>query len=715
MPKIEAETLGTLYLGKSQYIIPPYQRTITWPEQQWDALFEDVVFLINNPDDQHLFQIFQLGRRKRNTNEYEVGDGQQRLIQTSLLLAALAYKAEEITRDKSLPEKSLKDLSKIQNSILPYCSDNSTDGVLSFTTKKGREPRIVVAPSNAKIYATIILWDMDTKNDYKNYNEKVIVSEAFKFYLNRLTNFLAEKSIIQKVKDIQELRLAIEDRLVFAVAYFGENESMQTSYEATNSRGVSLTDSELIKNHIFQEFDLDDQKELVKDYWNKFDETDNYWINKPVYRLSDNKTSTKIETGHLDKYLKYDILSRMSNPETFTGYSLFENFKRYHAVYFKNSKMDKKSYYRDYLKDLKIYTSIYKKFVLRSEQTNPSYKEPAIQLNDITFSKQESLWWEFYHRLSVGCKRQDDAMILLLAILRCYKNNEEIIKIMAIIESYAIRKVIVKDSCKNSIELFLPLIHQKFSAKQISERISLKADAHDRWESDELIIEVLKTKQFKNSNRLFTILNIDYENGQKNIIRDYAQKIEYKNQSLEHFMPQNPKNPDVDWPLDLPEGVTREDTTYNFGNFILLPPGVNTEVGNWSRDKKISHFLKDANEHGATGSLSVDNVGSLNTWGYNEIISEGKKKAIVILDKYKGPKATIIPNQVKTQMDKGHIHANQKVYVDLINGESKKVGIVTFDGFIRLEDGTTTGSLSEIKKNTYRQVNEKQKSLRYED
>lgn len=734
MPTICSSTFKELHTGDNQYIIPPYQRTITWPENQWEALFADVLAISKTPTKKHLFQIFQFKTTNTHNHAVEVGDGQQRLVQTSLFLAALAYKIEEISRDRSLPEASITVLKTIQRGLLPFEKDLQEGGLLSFVSKGKREPRIKVARNNLQTYESIILWNEERVSAYKDYRDDNIVIAAFKYYLSSLADYLTEKSIEEKILNIKDIIHALTEQVIFAVTYFDKDEDMQASYEATNSRGVALTDSELIKNHIFQEFDLKNQYDLVSQFWIGYDE-DSYWIDKPALRknvLEKNSSEVASSKGNLDLFFKYDIASRnIIFLNRASGYSLFQNFKAYHQEYFeKNSSISKKEYYRRYLSDLDKYSKIYEKFTIRSEKTNPSFKEKvrtSAILNNLTecdldrenrvnsFTEKENKWWSFYHRIAIGCKEKEAAIVLLLAILRSGDKDDFFIEeIMNLVESYYIRKVLVTGNCKYGLDLFIPLICAGYSAKEISEKLLLKADKKYRWESDELVISCLKNNQYRNHNRLFTMLNIDYENSQKNVKRTYGQTIEYRNQSLEHFMPQNPNSEDG-WPLTLPGSLTRDDLTYNFGNFLLLPGKVNTEIGNWSHAKKVEHFKKDVNETGTLGLVSVDKILGLNKWGYEEIMESCEKKAEAILKKYHGPKSTVKPSWVKEQLDQYKINPNQKVFIDLVNGDTQKVGVVSPEGFILAETGEKFDSLQSIKSAFYPGFSDKQKQLRYEN
>ena len=64
------------------------------------------------------------------------------------------------------------------------------------------------------------------------------------------------------------------------------------------------------------------------------------------------------------------------------------------------------------------------------------------------------------------------------------------------------------------------------------------------------------------------------------------------NNSIEHILPQNPSS-DSEWMAMLDHAqVNPEDVTHRLGNLVLLPPGLNSKVGNQEFSEKVEHYSK---------------------------------------------------------------------------------------------------------------------------
>lgn len=130
------EFFNTSYV---QYSIPPYQRTITWPADQWNALINDIFAIIDDQSKSHLIQMFQL-QGDETATRYVVGDGQQRLVHTSLILIALAYAAKEISGHISVDNENSYRLKAFYEKILPD-KDAKLAAMLSFLAMDTGNPK----------------------------------------------------------------------------------------------------------------------------------------------------------------------------------------------------------------------------------------------------------------------------------------------------------------------------------------------------------------------------------------------------------------------------------------------------------------------------------------------------------------------------------------------------------------------------------------------
>ena len=84
-------SLFTLFTGREQYIIPPYQRPYSWGEDQCQQLYEDIVAAFNEKNDYFLGNIvLAVSEEERGGKKPRVVDGQQRLTTIWLMYKAFS-------------------------------------------------------------------------------------------------------------------------------------------------------------------------------------------------------------------------------------------------------------------------------------------------------------------------------------------------------------------------------------------------------------------------------------------------------------------------------------------------------------------------------------------------------------------------------------------------------------------------------------------------
>lgn len=259
--QIHQMTFGELLTGNRVLKVPPYQRTLSWPQKEWQNLFDDIVNVATEGVDNrnHLFQMFQFRKIDEDGFEYEIGDGQQRITQVVLFLLALLRKAKEMRNDPVFAYSN--EIRSALDALIQKFGDASgntgylyvKDGSARFRTSElySRELRFLMAevgeldaysytPDETSLDSPI---DMIHKFYFERISARMQISgegDDEKSALKRLLSL--EKSIMQGFK--------------FSVAEFAAREQMQDSYEATNSRGISLSESELIKNYLFKFFPM---------------------------------------------------------------------------------------------------------------------------------------------------------------------------------------------------------------------------------------------------------------------------------------------------------------------------------------------------------------------------------------------------------------------------------------------------------------------------
>lgn len=264
-------TLQDLLTGEDQYLIPVFQRRYSWKEQHWKALWEDITELLDIPlgEDEHFVGAFVCMSGHNSPGErpqYLVIDGQQRLITISLILCAIRDMAE------SLDPTSIDDLSEKERDELANLADEIQEKHLVDRYRSGINKYRIISRTEDRD-ALFALFDQEEPDEEIKHSS---VYKSYSYFFEQLKK-TADKQGAYSVKKLQQILM---QQLPLAMITASEDENPYTIFETLNERGLTLQESDLIRNFVFMQLDLDEQDQFNEDYWlpfeNKFESTGEY-------------------------------------------------------------------------------------------------------------------------------------------------------------------------------------------------------------------------------------------------------------------------------------------------------------------------------------------------------------------------------------------------------------------------------------------------------
>ncbi len=221
---------------KNQLVIPIYQRVYSWEKEQCKQLWDDIIKIGGNDKmDGHFIGsiLYVLDRITHSNNALLIIDGQQRLTTITLLLTALrdhlSDKRKEIENHYLV--NSDKDGDKKFRLIL---SDSDKDTLLSLIDKDRRKPS---EPSS-----------------------KIV--ENFKLFEEWVSNTDKLETIFKGLDKLMIVEIALEK----------EKDDPQLIFESMNSKGMELTQTDLIRNYIVMETEIEKQEGFYNKYWRAMEE-----------------------------------------------------------------------------------------------------------------------------------------------------------------------------------------------------------------------------------------------------------------------------------------------------------------------------------------------------------------------------------------------------------------------------------------------------------
>jgi uncharacterized protein with ParB-like and HNH nuclease domain len=299
---------------KNTFIIPEYQRSYAWGEEQCRTLWDDLV----NFDAQNEEPTYFLGTIvffENDNNEYEIIDGQQRITTLFLLLRAI-YKQLE----------SMKENDEVLNfrSLIGPCIWNVSPrtGKVDDFSKIHITSRVITDADN-EIFSEI-LKSGDIKEKRKD---------------NYSTNYLLFKKLVDELAKNDPMNWylfcnkILQDCILLPIQC-DKRETALTIFSTLNDRGLPLLDSDIFKAKIYSSLD-DTEKNSFIEEWKELDNsTEEAGIKiqdlfyQYMFYLRAKKNDRDTTTPGLRKYFELDKSSQLYEKSLMTNLSLLANLWR---------------------------------------------------------------------------------------------------------------------------------------------------------------------------------------------------------------------------------------------------------------------------------------------------------------------------------------------------------------------------------------------------
>lgn len=210
---------------KNQLVIPIYQRVYSWEKEQCKELWDDIIKIGGNDKmDGHFIGsiLYVLNGFKHSDNALLIIDGQQRLTTITLLLTAL----RDHWSDK---RKEIED---------HYLINNDKDGDKKF--------RLILSDSDKDTLLSLI--DKDRRKPSKPSSKIVENFKLFGEWISKNTGKL--ETIFKGLDKLMIVKIALKE---------GKDDP-QLIFESMNSKGIELTQTDLIRNYIVMETEVEKQE-----------------------------------------------------------------------------------------------------------------------------------------------------------------------------------------------------------------------------------------------------------------------------------------------------------------------------------------------------------------------------------------------------------------------------------------------------------------------
>ncbi|WP_187928774.1 DUF262 and DUF1524 domain-containing protein [Helicobacter pylori] len=349
----------------NQFVIPIYQRVYSWEKEQCEQLWDDIIKIGGNDkmNGHFIGSILYVRVDDTHSSPLLIIDGQQRLTTITLLFIALRnHLSDEV---KILGKFSRK---KIENR---YLINSDKDGDKKF--------RLILSESDRDTLLSLI-----DKNKRKPSELSLKIMENFKLF---------EEWIRKNTDKLETIFKGLEKLMIVWIALKKEKDDPQLIFESMNSKGIELTQTDLIRNYIVMETEVERQEDFYNQYWRAMEE--DFKQNETLFKQ--NKKSSKQNKDLFNRFVRHYLTiktGKIPNEK-----KVYEAFKRY--------QQERGIETEDLLKDLQKYCGYFCQIAFKKEADKDLNKALSF-LVDLEMDVIYPLLLELYSDYSDGVLSKQD-------------------------------------------------------------------------------------------------------------------------------------------------------------------------------------------------------------------------------------------------------------------------------------------------------------------
>ncbi len=386
----------------NQFVIPIYQRLYSWKKEQCKQLWDDIIKIGGNDKMNGHFIGSILYARVDDTHSSPllIIDGQQRLTTITLLFIALR---DHLSEEVEILEKFSR--KKIENR---YLINSDKDGDTKF--------RLILSESDKDTLLSLI-----DKNKRKPSEPSVKIVENFKLF---------EKWISENTDKLETIFKGLKKLMIVWIALDKGKDDPQLIFESMNSKGIELTQTDLIRNYIVMETEVGKQEDFYNQYWRAMEEN---------FKQSEKQSKRE---DLFNKFVRHYLTIKIGKaPNEKRVYEAFKDYQQKEGIEIE-----------DLLKDLQKYCGYFCQIAFKKE-ADKDLNEALGFLVDLEMDVIYPLLLELYSDYSDGVLSKQD-----------------FIPIIALTESYLCRRAVCGLGT-NSLNKVFPSFTKKINKDQYLESI----------------------------------------------------------------------------------------------------------------------------------------------------------------------------------------------------------------------------------------------------
>lgn len=527
--------------GVSQFVIPIYQRKYSWQRKHCAQLWSDILLAGQDerPGGHFIGSIVYVADDEIFDSPRLVIDGQQRLTTLTLLIVALSNAVGEQEILEGFDRRKLRNY------------------YLIHPEEKGEKSRRLVLSETDKDTLFAIIDGRDFPASHS-----IQIVENFQFF---------EEQVAVEKDRLDVVCRGLSKLLIVQIALSRESDNPQLVFESMNSKGLELSQADLIRNYILMGLEPHVQEHLYSQYWRPMEQA----FGQEAYE------------HHFDRFMRdYLTVKTREIPKLKNVYVAFKNFARR-----QNESME------GLASDIRRFSRYYCAMVLEQE----SNRGLRLAFRDL-------------RELGVNV-----AYPMLLEIYADYAENlldaENFLEVVRLVESYVFRRAVCEiptNSLNKTFATFCGALDKTRYLESVTAHL-LSLQSYRRFPDDDEFKDRIQGRD------LYYFQRVNYWLGRLENF-DHREPLSTADYTIEHIMPQNLTG---QWKVDLGDGWERihEKYLHTLGNLTLT--GYNSQYGNRTfREKRdMKGGFKESHLRMNSG------LGALDEWSEQTIVERARRLA----------------------------------------------------------------------------------------
>ena len=236
--KTENNTYRKLIGNGLTYSIPRFQRDYSWTEDEWEDLWMDILGTLPK-DGEPAHYMGYLVLQSQDEKSFDVIDGQQRLTTLTLIVLAALKNLKRLIEEGKNPAQNQQRLDQIRQTYIGYLDPVTLVSRTKLTLNRNND--------NYFQNYLVPLGHLPVRGFRASEHS---LRKAFEWFERRVRDY-AKKTGGDEGIALASLIENMSDRLFFTVISVTDELNAYKVFETLNARGVRLSSTDLLKNHLF--------------------------------------------------------------------------------------------------------------------------------------------------------------------------------------------------------------------------------------------------------------------------------------------------------------------------------------------------------------------------------------------------------------------------------------------------------------------------------